>query len=335
MYHRRYLNLNAEALALGLRSGTLGAVFSTIYVLYTQPDLNFIMALIGVFVASLIETVALKSSTKDQIKYTLIISIGAGITLALGSMAGHKPIILSLGILVLLLPVGLSAGSSLLTATTILFIANQFIIGSGLPATAHDALIYGIYFFAGGFALVISRCIQYIFFNNIYDHQNKSDEENQKIFTINSINLKFALKLSVAVCIANAIAGYLKLPQQYCAPMTALLLLRIDHETSIERVNHRLFGTLIGSILAGLLIVVIQDKLILALLMFPVLFLIVISMAKHYGAYVFFLTAMVTILFNLIESGGIMVTVERVLFTLLGISSVVVVIYLSKWLSRS
>lgn len=334
MLHRRYLNFNAEAIALGLRAGILGVIFSIIFVLYTQPNLNFIMALIGVFIASLIETVALKSSTRDQIIHGLIISVGTGITGALGSMASHHPLLLSLGMLFLMLPVGLSAGSKPLTATTILFIPNQFIIGSGLPAPMPDAVVYGMYLFMGGFALTISGYLQNLIFKNKYDLPKYADTEKRPIFTINPNNLKFALKLSIAVCAANAIAGYLKLPQQYCAPMTALLILRIDHETSIERINHRLFGTLIGSILAGLLIIVIQDKLTLAILMLPVLFLIVVSMAKHYGAYVFFLTAMITILFNLIEFDGIMVTLERVLFTLLGISSVVVVVVISKWLSR-
>ena len=332
MLHKRYLSFNAEAIALGLRAGILGVIFSVIYVLYAHDNLNFILALIGVFIASLIETVALKSSTKDQVIHGLVISFAASISLTLGSITAHHPLLLTIGMLVFMLPVGLSAGSKPLTATTILFISNQFIIGSGLPAPAHAAIIYGIYLFIGGVALVISGYLQNLIFKNKYDFVTHPD--NNKIFTFNRANLKFALKLSIAVCAANAIAGYLKFPQQYCAPMTALLILRADHEVSIERTSHRLFGTLIGSVLAALLILLIHDKLILALLMLPALFFIVVSMAKHYGAYVFFLTAMVSILFNLIEYDGIMVPVDRVLFTLLGVSSVIAVVYVSKLIAR-
>ncbi|HLX53986.1 MAG TPA: FUSC family protein, partial [Aquella sp.] len=237
-------------------------------------------------------------------------------------------------LLIFMLPVGLASGSKPLTATTVLFTSNLFIIGSGLPAPVSHAIMYGIYFCAGGLALVLSGYLQNFFFKNKYDLKHNQVIETNRIFTLNAKNLKFALKLSIAVCAANAIAGYLRLPQQYCAPMTALLILRADHESSIKRINHRLFGTLIGSILAGCLIVFIQDKLILAVLMLPIMFFIVVSMAKHYGAYVFFLTVLVTILFNLIEFNGFMVIIERILFTLLGIASVVTVVYLSKIMPR-
>ncbi|MCC2644671.1 MAG: hypothetical protein K0R94_449 [Burkholderiales bacterium] len=190
--------------------------------------------------------------------------------------------------------------------------------------------MYGIFFCSGALTLVLSGYLGHLFFCYKYNNKRSLAEASNRIFSFNVNNLKFALKLSVAVCAANAIAGYLKLPQQYCAPMTALLILRSDHESSLKRAQHRLFGTLIGSILAGVLIILIHDKLILSILMLPVMFLIVVSMARHYGAYVFFLTAMITILFNLIEFNGIMVIIERILFTLLGISTVVTVVYLSK-----
>lgn len=47
----------------------------------------------------------------------------------------------------------------------------------------------------------------------------------------------------------------------------------------------------------------------------------------------YFLTVMITIIFNLIEYNGIMVTIARILFTTLGISSVIAVVYLSKLIS--
>lgn len=332
--HKRYLNFEAEAVALGLRAGVLSAIFSIIYVIYSHEHLNFILAVIGVFISTLVQIEGLKSSTSDQIKHGLAVSICAGITVALGSLVAHHPLLLSLGLLIFILPVGLASGSKPLTASTVLFTSNLFIIGSGLPATATHAIMYGVYFCAGSLALILSGYLQNIFFKNKYDLKHDLAMRTNKIFTLNIKNLKFALRLSIAVCAANAIAGYLRLPQQYCAPMTALLILRADHESSIKRINHRLFGTLIGAIIAGGLVLLIHDKLILAVLMLPIMFLIVVSMAKHYGAYVFFLTILVTILFNLIEFDGFMVIMERILFTLLGIASVVTVVYLAKFMPR-
>jgi len=332
--HRRYLNFDNEAIALGLRAGVLSTIFSVIFALYAHQNLNFILAVIGVFISTLVQIEGLKSSTSDQIKHGLAISIGAGITVTLGSIVAHHPLLLSLGLLIFMLPVGLASGSKPLTATTVLFISNLFIIGSGLPAPATHAIMYGIYFCSGGLAIVLSGYLQNLLFKNKYDFLHNQTMQSNRVFTLNPKSLKFALKLSIAVCAANAIAGYLKFPQQYCAPMTALLILRADHESSVKRINHRLFGTLIGSILAGCLIIFIQDKLILAVLMLPIMFFIVVSMAKHYGAYVFFLTVLITILFNLIEFDGFMVIIERILFTLLGIASVLIVVYLSKIMPR-
>jgi hypothetical protein len=331
--HRRYLNFEAEAVALGLRAGILSTVFSIIFAIYAHNNLNFILAILGVFIGTLVQIEGLKLSTLVQVKHGLAISIGAGITVALGSATAHHPLLLSLGLLIFMLPVGLATGSKAITSATVLFTSNMFIVGSGLPAAIPHAIMYGVYFCIGGLILVLSGYLQNLVFGNRYNIEPYTSPGTNQIFTINTKNLKFALKLAIAVCSANAIAGYLKLPQQYCAPMTALLVLRADHHVAVKRLHHRFFGTLIGSILAIGLILLIQDKLILAVLMLPIMFLIVVSMAKHYGAYVFFLTIMVTILFNLIEFNGVMVVVERILFTLLGISLVVAVIYLPKLMS--
>jgi hypothetical protein len=332
--HRRYLNFDAEAVALGLRAGILSAIFSIIFAIYAHNNLNFILAILGVFIGTLVQIDGLKSATVTQVKHGLVISIGAGITVFLGSITAHHPLSLSLGMLIFMLPVGLSVGNKPITSSTVLFTSNLFIIGSGLPAPIPHAVMYGIYFCVGGLALVLSGYLQNLFWGNKYDLKLHTLSEANKIFTLSTKNLKFALKLAITVCLANAIAGYLKLPQQYCAPMTALLVLRVDIESSIKRLHHRFFGTLIGSILAIGLILLIQDKLILAVLMLPIMFLIVVSMAKHYGAYVFFLTIMVTILFNLIEFNGVMVVIERILFTLLGISLVVALIYIPKLMPK-
>ncbi len=337
MLHRRYLNFTYEALALGLRAGFLSAVFCLVYVKYSHQSLNFILAVIGVFIVSIIETMALNLSTSKRALYGTVISLTAGITTTLGSMVGGNPLLLSLLLIIFMLPVGLASSGRAISATTVLFIANLFVIGSGMPALPQQAVLYGLYFTGGGLALVASGYIQFIFYKNKYDKpdvENRVDSDKSRVFSINQKNLKFALMLAIAVCGANAIAGYLKLPQQYCAPMTALLILKADHDFSKERIKHRFFGTLFGSVLAAGLILLIHDKLILAGLMFPIMFFIVVSLARHYGAYVFFLTSMITILFNLIDSSGILTTEERALFTLLGIVMVVLVIYLSKVLFR-
>ncbi len=333
--HRRYLNFEAEAVALGLRAGILSAIFCVIFAIYAHNNLNFILAVLGVFICTLVQIEGLRSSTLEQVKHGVVLSICAGITIALGSMTAHHSLLLSLGMLIFMLPVGLAVGSKPIISSTVLFTSNMFIVGSGLPAAIPHAIVYGIYFCIGSLILVLSGYLQNLVWGNKYDIRHDYLAKANQIFTVSNKNLRFALKLAITVCAANAIAGYLKLPQQYCAPMTALLVLRSDHETSIKRLNHRLFGTLIGSILAIGLVLLIQDKLILAVLMLPIMFLIVVSIAKHYGAYVFFLTIMITVLFNLIEFNGVMVVVERILFTILGISLVVGVIYIPKLMPKS
>ncbi|MCC2644670.1 MAG: hypothetical protein K0R94_448 [Burkholderiales bacterium] len=80
LHHSRYLNLDQDAIALGIRAGILSAIFSTIYVIYSHNNLNFILAVLGVFIATLVEVVGLKSLITHRIWHGLILSIGAGIT---------------------------------------------------------------------------------------------------------------------------------------------------------------------------------------------------------------------------------------------------------------
>lgn len=289
---RPYLNLNVQATTLGLRAGILSAIFSIIFVVHYQQNLNFMLAVIGVFNATLLEASALQISPQpsaiDHLKHGIFMSIVGGIMVALGSIAAHHPALLSLGMLLIALPVGLSCGSGALTVSAILFTANLFIIGSGLPAPAQHAFLYGVYFFVGCLLLVLTGYLQRVILKPRANLQSDTTATPRQIFTLNTKNLKFALKLAIAVCAANAIAGYIEFPQQYCAPMTALLILCLDHQSSIKKINHRLFGTLIGSILAAGLILLVQNKLILAALMLPIMFFIAVSLAKHYDTYVFF-----------------------------------------------
>ena len=105
--------------------------------------------------------------------------------------------------------------------------------------------------------------------------------------------------------------------------------MKIDNDFTWLRIRQRFAGTIFGSILAIIVICFIHDKLLLTALLLPVNFLIIISLARHYGAYAFFLTAMVTISFNIVEPLGMLITEDRGINTIMGVGIVALVTYLS------
>ncbi len=332
--HNKFLSFNRETIHLGIRSGILGTILSLWFVLSGSNNVALIQAILGMFIVSIIEAAALTFTVKTRLIITTIFCFLAGFAGFIGCAIADNFLLLSLILLIFTFMVGVTSSETDLTAISSLFIANVVIVNSGFPASTKDSFIYAASFTLGGLSLVFFSYIHSLFYYVKYSTKDLLIYRQRKIFNYEERDILFAIRISVAVFLANAISHFFNLPEGYWAPMTALLILKIDHDFSWERISHRFFGTIWGSVLAIILISIIHSKVVLAFLMFPALFFIVISIAKHYGAYVFFLTAMVTILFNMINDYGTRITKERILDTVLGVAAVILVIYLFMPLSR-
>jgi hypothetical protein len=329
--YKHFISFETDVRHLALRLSILNTLCYLAYLYIPGYHPAFICAAIAVFIVGLIETIGIKYSTKRRISFGLLMSFSSGVALILGSMASQNIWLMSIGILLFMLLVALSSSAKSLPANTILFTASMFIIGSNFPTTFEGSIGYGIAFIFGGVIMTLSGYIHSLY----YDLKNTDYEESKTLFNFNKTHWSFAIRLSIAVLGGYLLAILFHFNQAYCVPMTTLIVLKIDNDFAWERMKYRFAGTLLGSILALILIYFIHDKLLLTLLLLPINFLMVTSLAKHYGAYAFFLTAMITISLNIIDPQGILITEARGLDTLVGVSIAAIVVLITHKLNKS
>lgn len=327
--HDHYIKLTPEAILLGVISGIVASAISLCHALLNLTNLYLIVAVLGVFLASLIMLSGIDKGHLTQVKYGFLVTVAGGVTTFFGSYFGHSGVLTSITICIIIPFIALTTNSTVMIASSVLYIVDMFIIGSGVPGELEMAFWYGVSFFGGGTAIILL----FYWINRILKTPDVTDEHihfsKKLVFQDWQKNIRFAFLLTSAVLIANIISYAFNLLQGYWIPMTAMLLLKSDYEFSKKRIKHRFIGTLLGSIAAFFIISMVENKIVLALLMLPIFFCIVIALAKHYGAYTFFLTVMITILFNLISPlEKNIITSQRLEDTLLGIFSVIVVLWL-------
>ena len=136
--------------------------------------------------------------------------------------------------------------------------------------------------------------------------------------TLRSFLFRHALRLATISAVAVAMAKLLHIPNGNWIVLTILFILRPDYGTTRERAFQRMVGTLIGGILATLLVVVLHGN----ALIFPVL--IVISFFcfahqnTHHVLFVQFLTISILLMSNLMMPGDWLLAFIRIANTLVG-----------------
>jgi uncharacterized membrane protein YccC len=120
----------------------------------------------------------------------------------------------------------------------------------------------------------------------------------------------------------------------YWLTMTVLLVFKPEQALSKERFKYRILGAVIGLALC-LPIILIQNKTVLVLLLVPFLFLTMVSMSKHYGSYMFFLTASIITVMNIIITDNKLIIFElRMLETFAGVLLAAIFFYIFMWLKN-
>lgn len=320
----KFLSWEKDVIILATQSGILATLFGLIHVFSNSGSAVAIFAMIGVFVAALIQTIGIRGNIRHRVKANIILAISAGIATTIGCYYGTSFLAMSIGILLLVPLAGLTSSAEHLSAALTLFTVDLFIVSSGIPASLDLAIIYGCSFAVGALLLAVITLIYAKPFRQFQPATSHYRFSIRSLFINYRSNFNFAIILTVAVLAANAISFLFAMPQGFWIPMTALLILKSDHDFTKTRINHRLYGTLFGSLLAVIVAFSISSKIILALLMFPLMFFIIVAMARHYGAYTVVLTVMVTVMVNLMESAGYLIAEHRLLDTLLGVITVAI-----------
>lgn len=132
--------------------------------------------------------------------------------------------------------------------------------------------------------------------------------------------LKFAIELAIVLIISNWFTESIKetYPHGYWMPLTVIVVLQVQYSLTINRVNHRVFGTLLGCILgSGLLMIDLPGW----FLMFSpalCLFLFLYLAPKKYYLAVVFMTLFVLLFIAKHSPEPITVMLERLCFSALG-----------------
>ncbi len=329
----KFLGLTPNIIHLAIRASLLNTICYLGY-LYTFPhNVSFIFAATGVFLTSIIETLVINHSISKRIWIAVFVSLSCGATLILGSMLSQSILATSIGIIFFMCLVGITSQANLFITMAILMFSCAFITGTNFPATLNHGILFGLSLTVGGLVLAVSSYIQLKWWGStfaviepIYKQYN--------LFSFKLAQIDFSVRLIVSVLGSYLLSYLLHLEQAYWVPLTATVILKLENGYTFRRLKERFTGTLYGSILAVIIISLIHDKLLLTLMLLPVTFLIIASLAKHYGAYAFFLTAMITISFNIIEPLGWLITEKRIINTVLGIMIVGFVTCMSHYINK-
>jgi len=146
--------------------------------------------------------------------------------------------------------------------------------------------------------------------------------------TFRSLIFRHGLRLGIATALATALYLLLRIPHGIWLPLTVLLILQPHLGATLPRALHRVGGTLIGALVAGLCILLFagtpgMDAAILACVFFTIVFI-----RRRYWVAVTFITPLIILLLDLLDHHPWVQIVERIGNTLGGAAIAVFAGYL-------
>ena len=146
-------------------------------------------------------------------------------------------------------------------------------------------------------------------------------------FNLRSAIFRHALRVAVLAGAAVAVVAGRDAPHGIWLPMTVLVVLQPDYGGTLTRAVQRSAGTVVGAVIAGVLLVLLQGTLAfegaVAALLFATFFLI----RRHYAQAIAFLTPLIILLIGFSGPDPWADVRDRVLYTLLGATAAIVAGY--------
>ncbi len=268
---------------------------------------------------------AYKKVEGSPLPATVLATIGCALAAVAGSLLGHSLATLTIATLVAATLSSFFASVNegprwiAMETTIALLIAGTF------PATPLGALARGGFILSGGaLQLVTISGIQRLLGTAphplwpllpgrpyFHDIATKTRHELDR-------NLVHALVSGAAVAASLLLSRALGLPKSYWAPMTTLIVLKADYRSIGYRGTWRLVGTLVGGLLAGLLVFAHLDTPASLTLTIVLLYLTYVLHNAHYGLFVGVMTAWLVVMLGLGQHVQASVAWQRAVFTVLG-----------------
>lgn len=331
-----YIDKHDQVQLIGIMTAVFGGLISLFYVLYEPNNLGLMVIVNGLLLTSVMMSATYHGhNALERNFYGLATAIFSGITFGLGSFAAHSLLFTSLSILIILPWLGLIHKEHPLLFWSLFFIFDGFILGASVPSphNLHTAMLFGIDYGIGGVIIIIAGFIRIFIRARIFNiHEKIPFVLNRQCFNINKYSLHYTTGMLLAVLISNFYSIYFNLPHGYWLPMTAFLLFKDSFSTSMQRLKRRFVGTALGGVAALIIFIFINNKVVFAAALFILLYFTIVAIAKHYGAYAFFLTLTVSVLINLITPEGVSVVESRLVDTFLGVLIVIIVLHIIRFI---
>ncbi|MBV8900437.1 MAG: FUSC family protein, partial [Verrucomicrobia bacterium] len=142
--------------------------------------------------------------------------------------------------------------------------------------------------------------------------------EIRNSLSLRSSSFQHALRLGAATTFAALLASTFQIARGYWIPMTVVLVLKPNFGGTLQRSAQRVTGTLLGALLAALLISFCSDPWLLVLGVGGLAFATFTLRNRNYGLFAMALTPLVMLLLDLAHPGTVTDSFLRIFHTMIG-----------------
>lgn len=222
---------------------------------------------------------------KERIIHLVTCHVFFMLALVIGVQCVNITLAIALSIFLLSFVVGLSKGHGPEIERLALFIALEFLTASSDPVI--NKYLWGLIYYSH---LTLLTYLIYIFITNFYlkknkfliEQQVKKKRETLKKFINDSLPLKFPLLCSCLATLSYLVFHYLKFSHVHWIIGTALIVMLPESIQGIYKSWQRMFGTLLGVVLASLILSFNQHPLLIVSCVALFSFQMPSGLAKNY-----------------------------------------------------
>lgn len=140
----------------------------------------------------------------------------------------------------------------------------------------------------------------------------------KNLIHFNSDQFKYALRVSIGLCLAVFIFKYFNIDHGYWIALTMIIVIQPYYGATRKKGTERIIGTLAGVILGGLIMLLPLPRETFVVLLVFVSFFVAYFLRNNYKVGVFFVTIMMVILMQISQRGSLELIGWRILSTLIG-----------------
>lgn len=133
-----------------------------------------------------------------------------------------------------------------------------------------------------------------------------------------SNSFRHALRLGVATALASLLASAVHLVRGYWIPMTVVLVLKPNFGGTLERSVQRITGTILGALIAAVLLLLLKSQWLLLAALAPLAFASFALRNRNYGLFALAITPTIMLMLDLARPVTVADSFLRILYTIIG-----------------